>query len=174
MKLEPRAMVLGVVAVLAVLGPVEILAAAETSPASTAQQTAPAEAPAYGEPISLDEAKFLANFVETHAPREVAGNLTIAVVQPSGDLVYFERMDNATAAAGAIAVKKACMAARYRVPSGTMPAGTETLPDVIVFHGGVPVVFHGRTIGALGIDGAGHGLAQPLAQQAIEALEKTR
>src|SRR5438552_15192669 len=58
-----------------------------------APQPAPAGPPAYGEQINLDQAKKAAAAAMDEA-KKINTFMAIAVVSPSGDLVYFEKMDN--------------------------------------------------------------------------------
>src|SRR5260370_3301208 len=86
----------------------------------------------------------------------------VAVVGPSGDLVYFEKMDNCQYASIAISQHKARTAARYRRPTlvfetligkGPYYAYLTTLDDVIASRGGNPLVVGGKVIGAIGVSG---------------------
>ena len=83
----------------------------------------------------------------------------IAVVSPSGDLVYFEKQDNCQYASTTISQHKARTAARYRRPTlvfetliGKGPYYTYqlTLDDVIASRGGNLFVVDGKIIGAIG------------------------
>ena len=86
----------------------------------------------------------------------------IAVVKPSGDLVYFEKQDNCQYASTTIAQHKARTAARYRRPTlvfetligkGPYFAYLTTLDDVIASRGGNPLMVDGKIIGAIGVSG---------------------
>jgi uncharacterized protein GlcG (DUF336 family) len=87
--------------------------------------------------------------------------MNVAVVDPSGDLKAFERMDGAQLASISIAEHKARVAARYRRPTrafedGVQKAGMNyllTLDDVIASRGGIPLVEDGKIIGAVGCSG---------------------
>ena len=135
-----------------------------------AAQAAPQPAPPYGLPITLAQARLMAGVVETEAARRDHQDIVLAIVQPGGDLVYFAKMDDSTSIAIDWAQKKARMAARYRSASGNLPPNGEALPDAVPLGGGLPIVYHGKTIGGIGIDGFGHGQNAVVAQLAIDAL----
>ena len=73
--------------------------------------------PAYGEPINLETAKKVAAAAVAETKKRNWSGMCIAVVGPSGDLVYFEKDDNCQYASIAISQHKARTAARYRRPT---------------------------------------------------------
>jgi uncharacterized protein GlcG (DUF336 family) len=88
--------------------------------------------------------------------------MAIAIVDPAGDLVYFEKMDNTQAASIAIAVDKARSSARFKRPTKAMQdvlaAGGEglrflALQGAIPAEGGLPLVMDGKIVGAVGVSG---------------------
>ena len=88
----------------------------------------------------MDEAKKINTF------------MAIAVVSPSGDLVYFEKMDNTQYASVNIAIHKARTAARFRRPTssfeervgqGGVGVTLLTLDDIIASPGGNPIIVYG-------------------------------
>ncbi len=114
----------------------------------------------YGSEINLDSAK---KAVAAAAAEAKKNNwpLAISVVGPSGDLVYFERMDGTQFASIKISQHKARAAATYRRPTKVFAeliskGGTAllTLDDVIASPGGIPIVQGGKVIGAIGCSGA--------------------
>src|SRR5271169_2287559 len=50
--------------------------------------------PSYGEPINLTTAKAVADAAAAEAAKRKWDAFCIAIVGPSGDLVYFEKLDN--------------------------------------------------------------------------------
>ena len=113
-------------------------------------QTAPPPPPAYGEQINIEQAKKINTF------------MAIAVVSPSGDLVYFEKMDNTQYASIAIAIHKARAAATFRRPTssfeervgqGGVGLTLLTLDGIIASPGGNPIIVGGKLIGAIGLSG---------------------
>ena len=80
----------------------------------TALGSAPGQMPnGYGPPISLEDAKK----VSAPAIAEAAKNnwaVAVAIVDPSGKLVYYEKMDNTQLGSARIAVEKAATAAKFK------------------------------------------------------------
>ena len=129
--------------------------------ASAQAQLAPPPQTPYGVPISLEDAKKVAAAAVVEANR-ISTPLTIAIVDASGYLVYFERMPNSQLANVQIAMAKARTAALYRRPTkvfqDALATGGEnlrilTFPDVLPSDGGVPLIVDGRIVGAIGISG---------------------
>src|SRR3954471_1299918 len=73
--------------------------------------------PPYGEPINLETAKKVAAAAVAETTKRNWNAFCIAVVSPSGDLVYFEKQDNCQYASTTIAQHKARTATRYRRPT---------------------------------------------------------
>ena len=118
--------------------------------------------PPYGEPINIETAKKAAAGAIAEAKKRNWNGLCVAVVGPSGDLVYFEKQDNCQYASGSISQHKARTSARYRRPTvvferllgkGDFYAYLSTLDDVIASRGGNPLVVGGKVIGAIGVSG---------------------
>lgn len=138
--------------------------------ATTAQAQAPAvpdqmpfDIP-YGPSITADQAAKVVAAVVAEAKKSPRNwKLAISVVDPSGDLVYFYRMDQTQVASAAISQGKARTAARFRRPSDVFfnamqtPAGAyvATLdPSIVASGGGFPLIEGGKLIGAIGCSGA--------------------
>jgi uncharacterized protein GlcG (DUF336 family) len=118
--------------------------------------------PAYGEPINLETAKKVAAAAVAEMRKRNWNGMCIAVVGPSGDLVYFEKDDACQYASISIAQHKARTAARYRRPTvvferllgrGAFFSYLPTLDDVIASRGGNPLMVGGKVIGAIGASG---------------------
>jgi uncharacterized protein GlcG (DUF336 family) len=118
--------------------------------------------PPYGEPINIETAKKAAAGAIAEAKKRNWDGLCIAVVSPSGDLVYFEKQDNCQYASVSISQHKARTSARYRRPTvvferllgrGPFFAYIPTLDDVIASRGGNPLMVGGKVIGAIGVSG---------------------
>ena len=136
--------------------------------------------PPYGEPINLATAKKAAEGAAAEAAKRNWNTFCIAVVGPSGDLVYFERLDNCQFASITISQHKARTAARYRRPTlvferligkGAFFDYLPTLDDVIASRGGNPLIVDGKVIGAIGVSG-GTGSQDDLLSQAGAAALK--
>ena len=121
----------------------------------------PSEQPAgYGPPITMEAAREMIDAGIARA--EAQGlDLAFAVVEPSGELVAFARMDDVPYASIRIAQQKARTAARFRLTTAQFEERVQTgrvvllsTDEVIAVGGGVPIIADGRVIGALGVSGA--------------------
>src|SRR6266851_3387291 len=130
--------------------------------------------PPYGEPINLETARKVAAAAIAETAKRNWNAFCIAVVNPSGELVYFEKQDNCQYASITISQHKARTAARYRRPTlvfetligkGPYFAYLTTLDDVIASRGGNMLVVGGKVIGAIGVSG-GAGAQDDLLSQA--------
>lgn len=126
------------------------------APAQAPAATAPS-APPYGPPISLAAAQRAAAAAVAAATQHKFVPYVIAIVDPAGRLVLFERMDNAQYGSIRIAIKKARAAALFRRPTKVFEdilAHGRTailgLPGAIPSEGGVPLVAQGKIVGAIG------------------------
>jgi uncharacterized protein GlcG (DUF336 family) len=123
--------------------------------AAVAQQSAP---PDYGMPISGAQAKAAAAAAIAEMNRN-SWRMAVAVVDPSGNLVHFEKIDATQHASIEIAMRKAKAAATFKRPTKAFAdalannPGIATLPGVIASEGGVPIIVGGRLIGAVGCSG---------------------
>jgi glc operon protein GlcG len=113
----------------------------------------------YGPPITLEQAKKVADGAMAEATRRNM-KMAIAIVEPSGDLVYFQRMDDTQYASIRIAQDKAKSAALFRRSSkdffDRLAKGDMSplaLHGAVASAGGIPIVFNGKIIGAIGTSG---------------------
>lgn len=113
----------------------------------------------YGDPIGTELAKEAAA-AALAVIEENGWQMAVSVVDPSGNLVYFEKVDGTQHASIEISMAKAQAAAGFRRPSSVwvnvianVPSIT-TLPGVVGSPGGVPIVVDGAVIGAIGCSGA--------------------
>jgi glc operon protein GlcG len=136
-------------------------AALLAGPAHAQQPAAPPPPPAYGEPIDLETAQKVAAAAAVEAKKNNTF-MAISVVSPSGDLVYFEKMDNTQYASINIAIHKARTAATFRRPTlsfeervsqGGAGVTLLTLDGIIASPGGNPLIVGGKLIGAIGVSG---------------------
>jgi len=134
----------------------------------------------YGETINLETAKKVAAGASAEATKHKWDGFCIAVVGPSGDLVYFEKMDNCQYASISISQHKARTAARYRRPTlafenllgkGPYFNYLATLDDVIASRGGNPLIVGGKVIGAIGVSGGAGAQDDLLSQAGVAALK---
>ena len=129
---------------------------------ASAQAQSPTPAPDYGVPITSDQAREAGTAALAEAKKN-GWRMAVAVVDPGGHLVYFERLDGAQHASVLLAQAKARTAALYRRPSkvfadqfaagntGFMSFPNDARP--IASEGGIPIVVNGKLIGAIGASG---------------------
>lgn len=115
----------------------------------------------YGPPISVEAAKkaaaaALAEAVKNH------WNMAVAVVDPNGTLIYYEKMDNTQIGSANVSINKARSAALYKRPSkafqdalasGGAGIRVMALEGAVPVEGGVPLLSEGKIIGAIGVSG---------------------
>ena len=115
--------------------------------------------PGYATPVTVATAKKIAAGVIAECQKN-GWNVAVAVVDPHGALVYFERMEDTQYASNDIAIGKARAAATYRRPTRAFmdvinkggPA-TATLGGVYASPGGLPLMVDGKVAGAVGVSG---------------------
>jgi glc operon protein GlcG len=133
----------------------------------------------YGPPIAIENAKKAAT-----AALEVAKKngwyMAIAVVDPDGTLVYFERMDNTQSGSITVAQEKARTAAMFKRPSkvfhdavGNGGGGLRvlSLPNAIPIEGGIPLMIDDKIIGAIGVSGDSSDHDVLCAQAGVDAVK---
>src|SRR5690348_12678086 len=115
----------------------------------------------YGESITLENAKKAA----AAALGEAAKNrwtMAVAVVDPNGTLVYYEKMDNTQLGSANVAVAKARSAALFKRPSkvfqdalagGGAGLRVMALEGAVPVEGGLPLLAGGKIVGAIGVSG---------------------
>ena len=132
--------------------------------------------PGYGPTVSLVAAKKIAAGVIAECAKN-NWNIAVAVVDPHGFLIYFERMEDTQYASNDIAVGKARAAATFRRPTRVFmdvinkgsPA-TATLPGVVGSPGGLPIVVGGKIIGAAGVSGVTGDQDEQCARAGVSGL----
>lgn len=111
--------------------------------------------------LTLDGAKKIIAAAVAEAKSKNAPGSAIAVVDDGGNLVALERLDNTFPAGANISIGKARTAALFKRPTKVFEdiinKGRTTmvaLPDFTPLQGGVPIVYEGEVIGAIGVSGA--------------------
>jgi glc operon protein GlcG len=123
----------------------------------------PAEIPfdvPYGPPISLDRAQAVIQAAVVEAKKR-NWKMNIAVADSGGNLVAFQRMDDAMLASIQIAQHKARAAVTFRRPTKVFEDGINIMhlnyllafDGVIASRGGIPLIEDGAIIGAIGCSG---------------------
>ena len=124
-------------------------------------QTPPPAPPPYGESINLEQSMKIVDAAVAEAKKN-NWFMAITVVGPTGDLVYFAKMDNTQYASVTISQHKARAAATFRRPTKVfeenLGKGPEfiyqlTLDGMIGSQGGVPLILGDKIIGAIGCSG---------------------
>jgi len=133
----------------------------------------------YGAPVSLENAKKMAGAAAAEA-RKNSWNVAIAIVDPAGALVYFEKLDGTQNASVTVAIEKARTSAQFKratkafqdvVAAGGDGLRILSLPGAVPVEGGLPVLIDGRIVGAIGISGATSAQDGQVAAAAVAAVK---
>lgn len=124
--------------------------------------TAAAQTPkAYGPSVNVDAAKRIAAVAVAEAQRN-HWYMAVAIVDTSGTLIYYEKMDNTQTGSANAAIEKARTSALYKRPTKAfqdMVAGGGAglrilgLPGAVPIEGGVPLILDDKIVGAVGVSG---------------------
>ena len=109
--------------------------------------------------LTLEAAKKIAAAAETEAKKRGA-TVVIVVVDYGGHLLLLESLDDTQVASVEVGIGKARTAAIFRRPSKVFEdqvregrVAALALPGATPLQGGVPIVFEGKVIGAIGVSG---------------------
>jgi glc operon protein GlcG len=134
-----------------------VLAMTVLAPAVASAQPLPNH---YGAPIGIDAARKVAAAAIAEAKKN-GWTVAAAIVDPGGNLVYFERIDGTQNGSSVVAQEKARTAAAFKRPSkmfeDAVKAGNTQflkLPGALPIDGGLPLVMDGKIVGAVGVSGA--------------------
>ena len=124
--------------------------------------------------ITLSDAKFILNQAHQYAI-EHAFNVSICIVDETGNLLAMKRMDGASPMTANLAVEKAKCSAISRRPSGLFEnlikngqMGFLTMDTFSgMLEGGEPILYEGQLVGAVGISGVKSFQDAEIAQFAI-------
>ena len=146
--------------------------------ATSASAQTPAPPPAYGSPITNEQAKKVMAGAEAEA-RKNNWPVVIVILDSGGQPVMMQRLDNAQWGSVEIAKEKARSAVALRRP-------TKALQDLIsqgganlrlltigysVLEGGIPIVVDGKIIGGIGVSGVTSQQDAQIAQAGIDTLK---
>ena len=115
----------------------------------------------YGLSISLENAKKATMPALAEATKN-NWSMAVAIVDPAGNLVYYEKMDNTQLGSANVAIDKARSAALFKRPTkafqDALAAGGDGLRILRIqgatpVEGGIPLVSDGKIVGAIGISG---------------------
>ncbi|MCM8731629.1 heme-binding protein [Hephaestia sp. GCM10023244] len=111
---------------------------------------------------------------------EIGVPMAIAIVDESGTLKAFRRMDGAALLAVEIATNKAYTAVSFGIPTHgwfdfikadpPLLHGIVHTPRLVVFGGGYPISEDGQTIGGIGVSGGHYDQDMQVAEAALAAL----
>jgi glc operon protein GlcG len=109
--------------------------------------------------LTLDAAKKIATAAEAEATKRKA-TVVIVVVDDGGHLLLLERLDDTQVASVEVGIGKARTAAIFRRPSKVFEdqvrdgrVAALALPGATPLQGGVPIIYEGKVIGAIGVSG---------------------
>ncbi|MDB5603500.1 MAG: hypothetical protein JWP25_400 [Bradyrhizobium sp.] len=100
----------------------------------------------------------------------------IAVVDPSGDLLAFQRMDGVRPASADLAIEKARTAARLQRPTAEIEDNINkgrtafVTAGIAALRGGMPIRVNGQVVGAVGVAGMSKETDTEIANIAAAAL----
>ena len=133
----------------------------------------------YGAPISLEHAKKVAAPALAEALKDNL-SIVVAIVDTSGNLVYYEKMDNTLLGSADVAIAKARSAAAFKRPTKEFQDVVATggtglrvlaLSGAVPLEGGIPLLLEGKIIGAIGVSGATSAQDSQCAQAGAEVLK---
>jgi uncharacterized protein GlcG (DUF336 family) len=136
----------------------------------------------YATPIGASISVELAKKAAAAAAAEAKKNgwfMAIAVVDPAGTLVYYEKADNTQLGSATVAIDKARSAALYKRPTKAfqdgLAKGAENLrilrlTGAVPVEGGVPLIVEGKLVGAIGVSGDLSEHDNQCAMQAFNSL----
>jgi glc operon protein GlcG len=139
---------------------------------------AQAQAPAYGNEVTLDMAKKVTAAAEAEAKKN-NWPMVIAIVDTHGLLVMLQRIDNTQTASVNVAIEKARTAAMFKRPSKAFEdaiAGGRVallgLPGATPIEGGLPLMLDGKIIGAIGVSGMNSPQDGQVAKAGVDSVGK--
>jgi glc operon protein GlcG len=128
--------------------------------------------------LDLASIKIMVAAAEAEAKKRNV-EVTICVVDDSGNLLFLEKGDGASLGSIQFAQKKARHAAAYGAPSkdaadNVKKGNVEALafPDYFPNQGGLPIKVDGKTIGGMAASGAKSEIDEAIVQAGLDALFK--
>jgi|SRR5271169_855970 len=103
----------------------------------------------------------------------------VAVVDPAGDLLAFQRMDGVRPASADLAIEKARTAARLQRPTEEIEDNINrgrtafVTAGIAALRGGVPIRVNGQVVGAVGVAGLSKETDTGIANTAAAALSSS-
>jgi glc operon protein GlcG len=103
----------------------------------------------------------------------------IAVVDPAGDLLAFQKMDGVRPASADLAIEKARTAARLQRPTAEIEDSINqgrtafVTAGIAALRGGVPIRVNGKVVGAVGVAGLSKETDAAIASMSAAALSRS-
>ncbi len=130
--------------------------------------------------IGLEAARRIIAAAEKKA-EEIGQPMNVAVVDDGGNLVAFERMENAWLGSIDISQKKAWTSRAFDITTKDLGANSQSGDQffgihasnggkVMIFAGGIPLKIDGRVVGAIGISGGSGEQDHAVAEAGAAAL----
>ena len=132
----------------------------------------------YGAPISLEDAKKVAGPALAEAAKN-KWNMAVAIVDGSGNLVYYEKMDATQMGSATVAIDKARSAALFKRPTKAFQDALTATADglrilglegAVPVEGGLPIVVGDRIVGAIGLSGGTSPQDGQCAKAGVESM----
>jgi glc operon protein GlcG len=124
--------------------------------------------------LNLADAKAIAAAAEAEALKN-KWNVTIAVLDDGGNLLFLQRLDEAPLGSIAVAQEKARTALLFKRPTKVFEeiiasgrTAMLTLPGATPIEGGLPLLNNGQIIGAIGVSGVQSPQDAQIAQAGVE------
>lgn len=130
--------------------------------------------------LTLDDAKLMMAAAEKKAAK-IGVDMDIAIVDDGGNMLLFQRMDNARITSISIAIDKAFTAGAAR--KSTRAYGEASGPGgpsfginssiqgrFMIFAGGLPVFINGEPVGGIGCSSGSPDQDEEVAQAGVDAL----
>jgi glc operon protein GlcG len=125
--------------------------------------------------LTLADAKAIAAAAEAEAQKN-GWTVSIAIVDDGGNLLYLQRLDDAPVGSVAVSQEKAHTAFLFKRPTkaieDTIAGGRLAmlaLSGATPIQGGLPLLYEGRVIGAIGVSGVQSSQDEQIAQAGVQA-----
>ena len=130
--------------------------------------------------LSLEAARVVLAAAQAHAIQEGLA-IAITIVDESGVLKSFARMDGAPLVAVEVSRKKALTAVGFGMSTGKdwhnfikddpiLSDGASSIPDFTLLGGGLPIWLDEQLVGAIGVSGGHYAVDERCAQAGLAAL----
>src|SRR5271165_1644413 len=124
--------------------------------------------------LTLADAKAIAAAAEAEAQKN-GWTVSTAIVDDGGNLLYLQRLDDAPVGSVAVSQEKAHTAFLFKRPTkaieDTIAGGRLAmlaLSGATPIQGGLPLLYEGRVIGAIGVSGVQSSQDEQIAQAGVQ------